>query len=83
MAYLLSVATIDKHDRRIKIVHQFYGFTESEVERYRQAHLAEDAGLRAAEAEELTVSYLEDVPGRDLPTVEDFEDAEEEEEEEV
>jgi hypothetical protein len=36
MAYCLEVAIIDGGDRAIKVVHQFFGYSEREVETYKR-----------------------------------------------
>lgn len=82
MAYLLSVAIVDGGDRTIKVVHQFYGLTEREVDTYKQEHLGNCAYFRSAEAENRTVEYVEEISASELPKVEDFQQDDEYEEEE-
>lgn len=80
MAFLLSVAIIDGGDKTIKVVHQFYGLSEREVDTYKQEHLGNCAYFRSADAEDRTVELLEEISSSELPKVEDFEDEYEEEE---
>lgn len=80
MAYLLSVAIID--GGTIKVVHQFFGYSEQEVDGYKQAHLAGCAYFRSAEAENRTVELLEEIALSDMPKAEDYEEDEVEEYEE-
>lgn len=82
MAYLLEVAIIDGGDKTIKVVHQFYGLTEKEVETYRDEHLSNCGYFSSAEHDDRTVETLEEISDSELPTVEDYEEEEEEEEEE-
>lgn len=82
MAFLLSVAIIDAGDRTIKVVHQFFGLSEREVDTYRQEHLGNCGYFRSAETEGRTVEMLEEISANELPTAKDFEDEEEEEYEE-
>jgi hypothetical protein len=80
MAYLLEVAIIDGGDRTIKVVHQFFGVTEREVETYKREHLSSCEYFRAAEREGRTIEELEEIDASELPTEEDYEEFEEEEE---
>lgn len=79
MAYLLRVAIIDGGDRTIKVVHEFYGLSEREVDTYKTEHLGNCAYFRSAEAEGRTVEYIEEIVSSELPKAADFEDDYEEE----
>jgi hypothetical protein len=78
MAFLLEVAIIDGGDDTIKVVHQFYGLTEREVETYKREHLSSCEYFRAAEREGRTIEELEEIEADELPTPEDYEEDEEE-----
>lgn len=78
MAYLLEVAIIDGGDDSIKVVHQFFGLTEREVETYKREHLASCEYFRAAEKDGRTIEELEEIEPSELPTAEDYEEQEEE-----
>lgn len=82
MAYLLEVAIIDGGDHCIKVVHQFFGYTEREVETYKREHLASCEYFRAAERDGRTIEELEELDPSELPNREDYEEEEEEDEEE-
>ena len=77
MAYLLEVAIIDGGDDAVKVVHQFYGLTEREVETYKREHLAGCEYFRTAQREGRTVEDLEEIDESELPTAEDYEEEEE------
>lgn len=77
MAYLLEVAIEDGGDGSIKVVHQFYGRTEREVETYKREHLASCEYFRAAEREGRTFEDLEHIDNDELPTAQDYEEEEE------
>ena len=76
MAFLLEVAIEDGGDSTIKVVHQFYGLTEREVETYKREHLANCEYFRAAEEEGRTIESLEELEESELPTAGDYEDDE-------
>jgi hypothetical protein len=82
VAFLLEVAIIDGGDKTIKVVHQFYGLTEKEVETYRREHLSNCGYFNSADHDDRTVETLEEIDDSELPTVEDYEEEEEEEEDE-
>jgi len=73
MAYCLEVAIIDGGDRAIKVVHQFFGYSEREVETYKREHLASCEYFRAAERDGRTIEELEEIDESELPTEEDYE----------
>ena len=68
MAYLLEVAIIDGGDDSIKVVHQFFGLTEREVETYKREHLSSCEYFRAAEKDGRTIEELEEIEESELPT---------------
>ena len=78
MAYLLEVAIVDGGDESIKVVHQFYGLTQREVETYKREHLAGCEYYRAAEKDGRTIEDLEEIEESELPTAEDYEEEDEE-----
>ena len=73
MAYCLEVAIIDGGDRAIKVVHQFFGYSEREVETYKREHLASCEYFRNAERDGRTIEELEEIDESELPTEEDYE----------
>jgi len=73
MAYCLEVAIIDGGDRAIKVVHQFFGYSEREVETYKREHLASCEYFRSAERDGRTIEELEEIDASELPTEEDYE----------
>ena len=73
MAYCLEVAIIDGGDRVIKVVHQFFGYSEREVETYKREHLASCEYFRTAERDGRTIEELEEIDESELPTEEDYE----------
>jgi len=73
MPYCLEVAIIDGGDRAIKVVHQFFGYSEREVETYKREHLASCEYFRAAERDGRTIEDLEEIDESELPTEEDYE----------
>ena len=73
MAYCLEVAIIDGGDRAIKVVHQFFGYSEREVETYKREHLASCEYFRSAERDGRTIEELEEIDDSELPTEEDYE----------
>jgi hypothetical protein len=73
MAFCLEVAIIDGGDRTIKVVHQFYGYTETEVETYKREHLGSCEYFRSAEQAGRTIEELEEVDESEMPTEEDYE----------
>jgi len=73
MAFCLEVAIIDGGDRAIKVVHQFFGYSEREVETYKREHLASCEYFRAAERDGRTIEELEEIDANELPTEEDYE----------
>ena len=78
MAYCLEVAIIDGGDQTIKVVHQFFGYSEREVETYKREHLASCEYFRAAEQAGRTIEELEEMDESELPTAEDYETVDEE-----
>jgi hypothetical protein len=74
MAYLLEVAIIDGGDETIKVVHQFYGESEEEVQTYKREHLSSCSYFKSAETDGRTVENLEEIEEDELPEPEDFED---------
>jgi hypothetical protein len=78
MAFLLEVAILDGGDRTIKVVHQFYGKSEHEVETYKREHLGSCEYFRAAEHDGRTIEELEEID--EVPTPEDYSDDYDEEE---
>jgi hypothetical protein len=74
MAFCLEIAIVDGGDRTIKVVHSFYGYTETEVETYKREHLASCEYFRAAEQDGRTIEELEEIDENELPTEEDYED---------
>jgi hypothetical protein len=79
MAFLLEVAIIDGGDDTVKVVHQFFGVTEREVETYKREHLSGCEYFRTAEREGRTIEDLEEIDASELPTAADYEFDEEEE----
>lgn len=77
MAYVLEVAIIDGGDNTIKVVHQFFGLTATEVETYKREHLGSCEYFRSAERDGRTVEELERIDDDELPTPEDYEDEDE------
>jgi len=77
MPYCLEVAIIDGGDRAIKVVHQFFGYSEREVETYKREHLASCEYFRTAEHDGRTIEELEEIDESELPTEEDYEDFDE------
>ena len=73
MAFCLEVAIIDGGDRAIKVVHQFFGYSEREVETYKREHLASCEYFRTAEHDGRTIEELEEIDASELPTEEDYE----------
>lgn len=78
MAYLLEVAIIDAGDGEIKVVHQFFGLTPAECETYKREHLEGCGYFRSAEKEHRTVESLDLIPNKELPTLDDYEQEEQE-----
>jgi hypothetical protein len=77
MAYMLEIAIVDGGDETIKVVHQFFGHTEREVETYKREHLASCEYFRAAEHDDRTIENLEVIGADELPTPEDYDDDDE------
>lgn len=76
MAYALEVLIIDGGDETIKVVHTFYGLTESEVRTYYREHLGTCEYFRSAHAEGRVIEDLEEIDEDELPVPEEYEDEE-------
>jgi hypothetical protein len=79
MAFLLEVATIDGGDGSIKVVHQFYGFTEEECRTYMREHIGSCSYFKSAKAERRIIESLEEIDDDQLPTPDDWDEEDEEE----
>jgi hypothetical protein len=79
MAYALEVLIVDGGDQTIKVAHIFYGLTEKECRIYYREHLGSCEYFKAAHAEGRVIEELEHVDNDDLPTIEDYEEDDEEE----
>jgi len=73
MAYMLEVALTDGGDETIKVVHQFFGYSEREVETYKREHLADCAYFKSAEHDGRVIESLEEIDDDEMPTLEDYE----------
>jgi hypothetical protein len=78
MAYKLEVSIVDAGDGTIKVVHQFFGVTEQEVETYKREHLADCGYFKSAAAQGRTIEELEEIDDDELPEVEEDDEDEEE-----
>jgi len=74
MAYLLEIAILDGGDRTIKVVHQFFGVSEREVETYKREHIGSCEYFKAAERDGRTLESIEEIDDDELPTADDWED---------
>jgi len=74
LAWLLEVAIIDGGDHTIKVVHQFYGLTETEVETYKREHLSSCEYFRSAEHDGRTIESLERIDEDELPDPDDYDE---------
>ena len=74
--YILTVYIVDGGDRTIKVCHEFYGYSEQEVETYKREHLASCEYFRSAEKEGRTFEELETVDADELPDADEFEEEE-------
>jgi hypothetical protein len=81
MAYKLEVSIVDAGDGTIKVVHQFFGVTEQEVQTYKREHLADCGYFKAAEKDGRTIEELEEIDQDELPEVEEEDEDEDEDEE--
>lgn len=75
MAFLLEVAIIDGGDQTIKVIHQFFGESQREVETYKREHLGTCSYFKSAQDEGRTIEELEEIDDDELPVPEDFEAA--------
>jgi hypothetical protein len=80
MAYVLEVLIIDGGDSTIKVMHSFYGHTEAECRTYYREHLQSCEYFRAAAKDGRVIEEMERISDDELPSIEDYEDDEEEEE---
>jgi len=72
MAFCLEIAIVDGGDQTIKVVHQFFGYSEREVETYKREHLASCEYFRSAERDGRTIEELEEIDESELPSEADY-----------
>lgn len=77
MAFALEVCVIDKGDGTIKVMHTFFGVTETEVQTYYREHQASCEYFRAAVQEGRVIEDLEEIDDEDLPDPDDWEEDDE------
>lgn len=75
MAVRITSMIVDQGDRRVHVVHEFYGSSEAEARQMKEHHLGTCSYFRSAEAAGDVAEEVEH--GVDWPDVDDLEDGEE------
>lgn len=75
-AFILTVYIVDAGDSTIKVGHEFYGYSQREVETYKREHLSSCEYFKSAETEGRTMEDLEEVDADELPDADEFDEEE-------